>query len=154
MLLPFIMLGGLLFVVLSTRKGPATPAVGHPAIGYGNIGRAVGGYGLATVHARHTETRPGARVRFELGAPYAVVARTGPLDADAIRRLVRVLSLGTYRGERISVQPGNTSSTLSLAFRAPRTEDVPIGQSLDWDLGDAKLRLVLERVSRLDGKAI
>lgn len=94
----------------------------------------------------------GERVTFELGAPYAIVATT-VVPREALPRLARLLSLGTWHAKNIAFRSSGGTTTVSLCFVAPKTATVPVGQPLDWDLGDGRFRLVLREVRRLDGKA-
>lgn len=96
--------------------------------------------------------RQGERATFELGAPYAIVA-TASIPSAELSRLKRLLELGTWHARNVQFRQAGGLTTVSLCFIAPKTATVPIGQPLDWDLGDGRFRLVLREVRRLDGRS-
>lgn len=141
MLLPLLLIGALAFWVGKQNRTQGGTVVG-----------AVGALGPA---APTSAARAGEKVRFEFGVPYLVIATTGALSSAERARLYSWLTFGTYHGRNIafgSSRPGTTS--VSLSFIAPKASVVPIGQPLDWDLGEGKLRLVLREVRRLDGEPL
>lgn len=134
----FLVFGGFLAFIAGRSSAPSAPTPGSTV-------------GAALPPGRNVK-RPGDRVTFELGVPYAIVATT-VVPAAELPRLARLLSLGTWHAQRIAFRSEGGTTTVSLCFIAPKTVTVPIGQPLDWDLGDGRFRLVLREVTRLDGKA-
>jgi hypothetical protein len=135
--MPWLLLFGVIAAYWAGRSGATT---------------VIGALGPGTTPAR-TIKRVGEKVRFEFGAPYQIVATTRLLSNDERARLHSLLTLGTWHARNIafgSASPGTTS--VSLCFVAPKTASVPIGQPLDWDLGDGRCRLTLKQVRRLDGR--
>lgn len=130
----FLLFGGFLAFIAGRSSAPSAPVVG------------------AALPPGRNVKRTGDRVTFELGAPYAIVATTVVPPAE-LPRLAQLLSLGTWHAQRIAFRTTGGTTTVSLCFVAPKTVTAPIGQPLDWDLGDGRFRLVLREVTRLDGKA-
>lgn len=143
MLLPLLLIGVVAFFAGKASK--ASP----PAIG------ALGPGGSA---GPHSASSPGQSVRFELGRPYRVVATT-ELPMRQLQKLITWLALGTYRASAVTVRtrpvPAGSrcipSHELTVTFTAPKTESVPLGRPVLWDLGDGKVEVILRRVDRLDG---
>lgn len=98
--------------------------------------------------------RSGERCRFELGAPYRIDATTAALNGNERARLYSLLTFGTYHARQVTFSSmPNGDTAVRLCFVSPKTTTVPIGQPLDWDLGDGRVRLVLRQVARLDGRS-
>lgn len=134
----FLIVGGVLaFIAGRSSSTPPTPS----------IGRALPAPRSTPVVKRH-----GQRATFELGAPYAIVA-TATVPSAELARLKRLLELGTWHARNVQFRQTGGLTTVSLCFIAPKTASVPIGQPLDWDLGDGRFRLVLREVHRLDGRS-
>lgn len=129
MWIPFLLFGAFLLAVTHKKAPPPGPVIG--------------------VRPPRVTAGRGAVAEFEFGAPYAVDASMGPLSPAEVRRLVQVLSVGTYHAKSIVITPGSPRSAVRFQFVAPKTEKAPIGQPLNLDLGDARARLVLHRVVRL-----
>lgn len=132
----FLIVGGVLAFIAGRSSAP--PPSGA------TVGRAL--------PAPRAIKRAGERVTFELGAPYAIVA-TAAVPPSELERLGRLLSLGTWHARNIQFHSHAGVTAVSLCFVAPKTTTVPIGQPLDWDLGDGRFRLVLREVRRLDGRS-
>lgn len=143
MLLPLLLIGVVAF--LAGQASKASPPV-------------VGALGPGGPRGPHSASSPGQSVRFELGRPYRVVA-TAELPRAQLDTLITWLTLGSYRASAITVRtrpvpPGARcvpSHELTITFTAPKTESVPLGRPVLWDLGDGKVEVVLRRVDRLDG---
>lgn len=143
MLLPLLLIGVVAF--LAGQASKASP----PAIGALGPGAPAG---------PHSASSPGQSVRFELGRPYRIVA-TAELLPSQLQKLITWLALGSYRASAITVRsrpepPGSKcipSHELTVTFTAPKTESVPLGRPVLWDLGDGKAQVILRRVDRLDG---
>ena len=130
---PLLLLGSL-FVVLSRPKAPAPPPL------------------LVGASPRATRSRPGETASLEFGAPYQIVAGTASLSPDARRRLFDCLRFGTFHASNIRIESG-PNDRVSFCFIAPNTERAPIGRTVDVDLGEAKARLTIRSVTRLDGRS-
>jgi hypothetical protein len=138
--MPWLLLFGVIAAYWAGRAGPS-PVVGS-----------LGPGGLAPP-ARAVK-RVGEKIRFVFGVPYQIVATTRALSSEERARLHALLSVGTWHARNISFGASSPGVThISLCFVAPKTATVPIGQPLDWDLGDGRCRLVLREVRRLDGRS-
>jgi hypothetical protein len=141
MLLPVLLIGVVAFLA-GRVMAPSSPVVGALPAGSPACGA----------------SRAGETVRFELGRPYRVVVTT-ELPQALLQKLCTWLRLGTYHARDISIRqrpvpPGARclpSSELTLTFNAPKTESVPLGKRVIWDLGDGKATVTLRRVDCLDG---
>lgn len=133
----FLLVGGLLAFIAGRSSSTPPPVVGR-ALPAGTPPRSI--------------RRAGEKATFELGAPYAIVATTTAAPAE-LPRLKTLLELGTWHAQRVTFRSAGGATTVSLCFVAPKTTTVPIGQPLDWDLGDGRFRLVLREVRRLDGRS-
>ena len=132
MLWPLLLLGGF-FVALAHRRSPA-PVVGRQ------------------LEAHAIKSRTGEVAALVFGRPYRIAARSGPIHATDVQRLYEVLRLGTLHAQNVRIDRRRDSTLVSFCFVAPKSERVPIGRTLDLDLGEAKARLVVESVTRLDGE--
>ena len=143
MLLPLLLIGVVAFLAGQASKAKA-PAIG--ALGPGGPS------------GPHSASSPEHAVRFELGRPYRIVATTELLPAQ-LQKLITWLALGSYRASAVTLRSrpepvGSTaipSHEVTVTFTAPKTESVPLGRPVLWDLGDGKVEVVLRRVDRLDG---
>lgn len=133
----FLLFGGFIAFIAGRSSAPNAPSVGRA---------------LPPATPRRAIKKAGERVTFELGVPYAIVATTVVPQAE-LPKLARLLSLGTWHAKNIAFRSAGGATTVSLCFVAPKTTTAPIGQPLDWDLGDGRFRLILREVRRLDGKA-
>lgn len=133
----FLIVGGFL-AFLAGRSSSAPPPVVGRALPPGAPARSI--------------RRAGEEASFVLGAPYAIVATTTAAPAE-LPRLKQLLELGTWHAQRVAFRSSGGVTTVSLCFIAPKTATVPLGQPLDWDLGDGRFRLVLREVRRLDGRS-
>lgn len=139
MLLPLLLIGVVAFLAGQASKS-AAPRVGT--------------LGPGAPAGPHFTMHLGERVHFELGRPYRIIASSSVTPRE-LPKLTRWLRQGTYHVQHIAVrQLGAGATELCLGFVAPKTEVVPIGAPLDWDLGDGKLRLVLRSVQALDARPL
>jgi hypothetical protein len=135
----FLIVGGVLaFIAGRSSSAPPAPSIGRALPAPPAPSRAI--------------KRVGEKVTFELGVPYAIVATTVVPSAE-LARLEQLLELGTWHARRVLFRQQGGTTTVSLCFVAPKTASVPIGQPLDWDLGDGRFRLILREVRRLDGRS-